>query len=150
MRTLTFAATAAFIVAATATPGFAQAGAATTAHPGRDDDRARIEQVQRTLKDSGHDPGPIDGVIGSQTAAALRAYQREHGLRETGRLDDATWTKLGGRAKPSSNSTQTGGDTKPSAVDPAEGTKTGANVGEGASYSRSTEKGESTRTNKKQ
>jgi hypothetical protein len=41
------------------------------------------------------------------------------------------------------SSEQTGGDTKPNAVDPAQGTKTGGNVGEGASYSRSTEKGHS-------
>ena len=43
-----------------------------------------------------------------------------------------------------SASPQTGGDTKPSAVDPAESTKTGANAGEGASYNRSQEKGDST------
>ena len=149
MKTVALAATAAFIVAATVTPGSAQTGGTTMAQPARDDDRARIEQVQRTLRDAGHDPGPIDGVMGSQTAAALRAYQKEHGLSETGRLDDATWTKLRGRGKPSSSSAQTGGDTRPSAVDPAQGTKTGANVGEGASYSRSTEKGDSTPPSKK-
>jgi len=44
----------------------------------------------------------------------------------------------------SDSKTQTGGDTRPSAVDPAQGSKTGANVGEGSSYSRSTEKGQST------
>ena len=37
----------------------------------------------------------------------------------------------------------TGGDTKPSAVDPAQSTTTGANAGEGASYNRSSEKGDS-------
>jgi hypothetical protein len=36
--------------------------------------------------------------------------------------------------------TQTGGDTRPSPADPAQAHKTGGNVGEGASYSRSTEK----------
>jgi hypothetical protein len=40
-------------------------------------------------------------------------------------------------------SPNTGGDTRPSAVDPAQSTTTGANVGEGASYNRSTEKGDS-------
>lgn len=39
---------------------------------------------------------------------------------------------------------QTGGDTRPNAVDPAQAETTGANAGEGASYSRSNEKGEST------
>ena len=42
-----------------------------------------------------------------------------------------------------SASPKTGGDTRPSAVDPAQSTKTGANAGEGASYNRSSEKGDS-------
>jgi hypothetical protein len=42
-----------------------------------------------------------------------------------------------------SGSPNTSGDTKPSAADPAEATKTGANPGEGASYSRSNDKGDS-------
>jgi len=53
------------------------------------------------------------------------------------------------RAEPDNSapaaSPNTGGDAKPNAVDPAQGTATGANVGEGASYSRSTEKGQSTK-----
>ena len=39
---------------------------------------------------------------------------------------------------------QTGGDRRPNAVDPAQADTTGGNAGEGASYSRSTEQGEST------
>ena len=42
-----------------------------------------------------------------------------------------------------SASPASGGDTKPSAVDPAQSTTTGANPGEGASYNRSSEKGQS-------
>ena len=34
--------------------------------------------------------GPIDGVPGEQSAAALRAFQRDRDLPATGRLDDAT------------------------------------------------------------
>ena len=45
---------------------------------------------------------------------------------------------------PKSGSESTGGDARPSAVDPAQAHKTGANAGEGASYNRSTEKGDST------
>ena len=131
------------------------------------EDRAAIESVQKTLKEKGHDPGPVDGVMGPQTTAALRAYQKKQGLEVTGRLDTATHAKLGLAAKTgdqaaaqpttqqgakpakdeptsgSSGSAKTSGDKKPSAVDPAQGTKTGANVGEGASYSRSNEKGDS-------
>src|SRR5687768_17489447 len=129
-------------------------------------DRGAIENVQKTLKEKGHDPGTIDGVMGPQTTAALRAYQKEQGLEVTGRLDTTTRAKLGVAksddqaaaqptaqqgAKPAkdeptsgpSGSAKTSGDKKPSAVDPAQATKTGANVGEGASYSRSNEKGDS-------
>jgi hypothetical protein len=42
-----------------------------------------------------------------------------------------------------SGSPLTTGDKEPSAVDPAEATKTGANAAEGASYSRSNDKGDS-------
>ena len=45
---------------------------------------------------------------------------------------------------PRPSTEQTGGDTKPNAVDPAQSHQTGANAGEGASYSRSQEKGQST------
>jgi peptidoglycan hydrolase-like protein with peptidoglycan-binding domain len=93
--------------------------------------RADVKSVQQTLAQAGHDPGAIDGVLGPKTSAALRAYQKANGLGETGRLDEATLAAL----QPSG-----GGDTKPSAADPAQAQKTGANVGEGASYNRSTEK----------
>ena len=108
--------------------------------------RQDVERAQRALEQAGHDPGPIDGVMGAQTSAALRAYQKAHGLEASGRLDDATLAKLGEPVKSPSASPPTGGDMKPNAVDPAQGTKTGANVGEGASYSRSTEQGQSTVT----
>jgi peptidoglycan hydrolase-like protein with peptidoglycan-binding domain len=111
---------------------------------------ADVERAQKALKEMGHDPGPVDGVMGAQTSAALKAYQKKHGLEVSGQLDAATAAKLGGEpAKaPSASvpSPQTGGDKKPNAVDPAQATKTGANVGEGASYSRSQEKGQSTTT----
>jgi len=100
---------------------------------------ADIERVQKTLKDHGHDPGPIDGVSGPRTGAALKAYQKAQGLEATGRLDDATLAKLGG-ANRTPSTTQAGGDTRPSPADPAQATKTGANAGEGASYSRSNQK----------
>jgi hypothetical protein len=40
--------------------------------------------------------------------------------------------------------TQTGGDQQPNAVDPAQADRTGGNAGEGASYSRRNEQGQST------
>jgi peptidoglycan hydrolase-like protein with peptidoglycan-binding domain len=37
------------------------------------------------------DPGPADGIFGPMTADAVRAYQRDRALNETGAVDDATW-----------------------------------------------------------
>ncbi len=89
-----------------------------------------VESVQRALAEAGHDPGAIDGVMGPRTTAALKAYQQQNGIDATGQLDDATRAKL----------QPTGGDAKQSPADPAQAKKTGANVGEGAAYNRSTEK----------
>jgi peptidoglycan hydrolase-like protein with peptidoglycan-binding domain len=139
MKALALLVTGTLVFGLTATQISAQAG-----------DPAHVERAQKALKQAGHDPGPVDGVMGAQTSAALRAYQKAHGLSATGRLDDATLAKLGEPVKSPSASPrtggpqETGGDTKPNAVDPAQATKTGANAGEGASYSRSTEKGQST------
>ena len=139
MKTLALVVTGGLVLALTATPIAAQT-----------DDRAAVERAQKALKQAGHDPGSIDGVMGARTSAALRDYQKKQGLTATGQLDDATRVKLGepgesASASPRpSGSERTGGTTAPNAVDPAEATKTGANVGEGASYSRSNEKGQST------
>jgi len=48
----------------------------------------------RRLKDRGYYSGPVDGAMGPKTAAALRAYQRDHGLSVTGRLDSQTASTL--------------------------------------------------------
>ena len=47
-------------------------------------------EVQVELHRRGFSCGSIDGVRGPQTAAALRAFQHNEGLRETGDLDEAT------------------------------------------------------------
>ena len=39
-----------------------------------------VMQIQRALLKAGHNPGPIDGIIGSQTKAALVSYQKAKGL----------------------------------------------------------------------
>jgi cytochrome c peroxidase/peptidoglycan hydrolase-like protein with peptidoglycan-binding domain len=55
---------------------------------------AQIQQAQARLKAVGLDPGPMDGVIGSQTEAAVRAYQQQRGLPVSGQLDAATLQAL--------------------------------------------------------
>ncbi len=42
--------------------------------------RDRITSIQRALADLGFNPGPIDGVVGAETMAAVNAFQRERGL----------------------------------------------------------------------
>jgi membrane-bound lytic murein transglycosylase B len=46
--------------------------------------RAEREELQRLLAASGHDTGGLDGIIGDQTRAAIRASQRSLKLIEDG------------------------------------------------------------------
>jgi len=43
-------------------------------------DRQLVAGTQSGLKRMGYDPGPIDGILGPRTQAAIRAYQKDHGL----------------------------------------------------------------------
>lgn len=47
-------------------------------------------EAQIALARRGFSSGPIDGVAGAQSAAALRAFQQSAGLPATARLDEAT------------------------------------------------------------
>ncbi len=53
-----------------------------------------VRAAQRTLAARGYYSGSSDGVAGPSTRAALRHYQRDHGLRVTGRLDVPTARSL--------------------------------------------------------
>lgn len=53
-----------------------------------------IRSAQQALSDLGFDPGPVDGLMGPKTAAAIRKFQGSNGLRSTGRLDSATVAAL--------------------------------------------------------
>jgi peptidoglycan hydrolase-like protein with peptidoglycan-binding domain len=54
-----------------------------------------VRSAQQALQSKGMDPGPTDGIIGPRTQSALRAYQKEQNLPQTGQLDDQTRLKLG-------------------------------------------------------
>jgi His-Xaa-Ser repeat protein HxsA len=54
-----------------------------------------VKQVQTKLKEQGQDPGPADGIMGPKTQAALKEFQKDKGLKETGRLDPQTLSALG-------------------------------------------------------
>jgi len=51
-------------------------------------------RVQQALRSRGYYGGPIDGDIGSGSRAAIRNYQRDHGLGVTGRIDTALLRSL--------------------------------------------------------
>ena len=55
----------------------------------------QVKAMQKALQDKGMDPGPIDGIMGPKTMAALKAFQKDQKLTESGRLDDQTREKLG-------------------------------------------------------
>lgn len=53
-------------------------------------DEDGIRRAQEILSHKGFDVGPIDGVLGARTAAALRAFQQQVGLPPSGLLDAET------------------------------------------------------------
>jgi lipoprotein-anchoring transpeptidase ErfK/SrfK len=53
-----------------------------------------ILEAQLALDRDGISSGSLDGKIGSQTRAAIRAFQRQSDLPQTGELDDTTKTNL--------------------------------------------------------
>jgi hypothetical protein len=57
-----------------------------------------VKQAQQALKDKGHDPGPIDGVMGARTQEAIKSFQSANNLQATGTLDAETSQKLGIRS----------------------------------------------------
>lgn len=90
--------------------------------------REQVRAAQQALKDKGHDPGSIDGVMGPKTQAALKDFQKAQGLKETGRLDAETSAKLGvdtaAAASPrGSEPSASPSGTSPSGAKPAPGSK---------------------------
>ena len=55
-----------------------------------------VAALQRTLSGLGYDPGPIDGVLGTRTVAAIRSFQTATGLEVDGRAGVVTKRALFG------------------------------------------------------
>jgi len=53
-----------------------------------------VRAAQEKLKDKGYAPGPVDGIWGPRTAAAVSEYQRKEKMTVTNRLDTETLGKL--------------------------------------------------------
>jgi len=54
-----------------------------------------VRSAQSALNDKGYDVGRVDGQWGPNTQSAVRRFQSERGLTQSGRLDSATLTALG-------------------------------------------------------
>ncbi len=61
---------------------------------GHTDPATELTGVQSRLNNLGYDCGPVDGSLSAETKIALQAFQRKHGLEETGEPDEATQNKL--------------------------------------------------------
>jgi lipoprotein-anchoring transpeptidase ErfK/SrfK len=69
-----------------------------------------VFEAQLALDRQGISSGSLDGKIGSQTHAAIRAFQRQSDLPATGELDEATKTNLTLGSPPFANYTITSND----------------------------------------
>ncbi len=76
-------------------PPPAQAAAETPANPAlRLDSRDTIRFVQKSLQNLGYDPGSVDGAMGKRTSTAIRRYEKDNGLRVTGKVTKALIVSL--------------------------------------------------------
>ncbi len=63
------------------------------------DKRRRVARIQRRLASLGYDPGPVDGVLGRRTRAAIRKLQDREGLPVTGTISDDLEAALGSASR---------------------------------------------------
>lgn len=54
-----------------------------------------VSAAQRSLRKKGFYKGNIDGSMGPETQSAIREFQKNSNLNVTGKLDDATLSRLG-------------------------------------------------------
>jgi hypothetical protein len=57
-------------------------------------DREVIKQAQEKLTSLGHKAGPVDGIAGPKTKAAVKRFQQSNGLQVSGHLDMQTLAAL--------------------------------------------------------
>ena len=60
-------------------------------------DKAEMERIRRfqtLLSERGYDAGTADGVIGTKTRQAIKAFERDQGLPETGTMSTALLSRL--------------------------------------------------------
>jgi peptidoglycan hydrolase-like protein with peptidoglycan-binding domain len=57
-------------------------------------ERGDTKNAQQALQAKGYNPGPIDGIHGPRTSAAVSDFQKAEGLKVTGEVDADTRAKL--------------------------------------------------------
>jgi hypothetical protein len=60
-----------------------------------DQEGSLIFQVQQVLKEKGYNPGPLDGLIGNKTRAAIKKFQAAENILVSGNPDSNTLIALG-------------------------------------------------------
>jgi hypothetical protein len=71
------------------------AGPGEAAYQAAGTDRSIVIEVQRRLARAGYYRGAIDGVAGAGTRSAIRSYERTHGLRVDGLIDQRLLATMG-------------------------------------------------------
>lgn len=78
-------------------PAWKASGHAAPAAPAQvanNDMQRAISDLQARLAARGYHPGPIDGKVGAQTRAAIRAYQKDRGMPVDGQITQALVASL--------------------------------------------------------
>lgn len=61
-----------------------------------------VATLQQTLTTLGFYKGTVDGVYNKATVNAVKAYQKAHSIRETGKMNNFTWLSINAATKPAS------------------------------------------------
>jgi peptidoglycan hydrolase-like protein with peptidoglycan-binding domain len=93
--------------------------------------QTNVRAAQEALRDKGFDPGPVDGIMGPKTQAALRSFQQSNSLRATGRLDSQTTQQLGVESSAGSMGRSTTGRSSSSGMETDQSTSGRSNTGTG-------------------
>ena len=57
-------------------------------------DKSDVRTAQRLLTELGHDPGPVDGVLGPKTRIAIMQFQINQGIKLNGEVSDDLIVRL--------------------------------------------------------